>query len=110
MTLSRGGLICQILGQCLVIIIHQSDASILAIFLVRRPLQVLQPTIYLIKGGLICQRNVGTATLRWGGTYSEGGTYMPVYTVLVVTFSVLTQRVGLDTFRSPGITLTRGLC
>jgi hypothetical protein len=30
--------------------------------------QVLRPTIYLIKGGLICQQNIGTATLRWGGT------------------------------------------
>jgi hypothetical protein len=30
---------------------------------------IITHNIYLIKGGLICQKNVGTATFRWGGTY-----------------------------------------
>ena len=30
-------------------------------------------TLVLIKGGLISQKNVGTATLRWGGAYKPGG-------------------------------------
>jgi hypothetical protein len=38
-------------------------------------------TLVLIKGGLICQQNVRTATLSQGGAYSEGGAYMPVNTV-----------------------------
>jgi hypothetical protein len=29
-------------------------------------------TPVLIKGGLISQKNVGTATLSWGGTYMPG--------------------------------------
>jgi hypothetical protein len=34
---------------------------------------IITHNIYLIKGGLICQKNVGTVTLRWGGTYMPGG-------------------------------------
>jgi hypothetical protein len=30
-------------------------------------------TLVLIKGGLISQKNVGTATLSWGGAYKPGG-------------------------------------
>jgi hypothetical protein len=75
------------MGQRLVIIINQSDASVQAIFGVAHFSGIITHKIFLIKGGLICQKNVGTVTLRWGGdlyaggTYSEGGTYMLVYTV-----------------------------
>jgi hypothetical protein len=52
--------------------------------------QVLRPTIYLIKGGLICQQNIGTATLRWGGTYK------PVYTVSRRVTTPLTRPRSVD--------------
>jgi len=88
MTLSRGGLICQIYGTTLSNhyqpIRHVSASYI---FSVAHFSGIITHNIYLIKGGLICQKNVRTVTLCWGGdlyaggTYSEGGTYMLVYTV-----------------------------
>ena len=71
---SKGGFICQIYGPSLVSTnppIRRVDSSYISG--ASLTFQVLQPTIYLIKGGLICQQNVGTATLRWGGSYMRGG-------------------------------------
>jgi hypothetical protein len=73
------------MGQCLVIIIHQSNVSILVYISGRSCFSSITTyniptflTLVLIKGGLICQQNVRTATL------SQGGAYMPVNTVLEV--------------------------